>query len=173
MDGTLYVGGAYASIGGQPRICLAAVDTSSGLATGWDPGLDGYVWSLATDGNTLFTGGGFTRAGGFPSTGLAAFSRSEPPGPATGPVPFALAQSIPNPARSSAIIRFALSEAAPVTLAVYDLQGRRVATVLDHVPTDAGRHELVVQTGRWKPGVYLYRIEAGGRSANRKLVVVE
>lgn len=173
MDGTLYVGGAFASIGGQPRICLAAVDTSTGLATGWDPGLDGYVWSLATDGTTLYTGGGFTRAGGLPATGLAAFSRSAPPGPAPAPVPFALAQSTPNPARSNAIIRFALSEAAPVTLAVYDLHGRRMVTVLDRARMDAGRHEVPLQTGWWKPGVYLYRIEAGTRSATRKMVVVE
>jgi hypothetical protein len=172
-DSVLYVGGSFASIGGQARICLAAVDTSTGLATHWDPGLDGLVWSLASCGKTVYAGGGFTRAGGFPSTGLAAFSRSEPPGPAPEPVPFALAQSIPNPARSSAIIRFALSEAAPVTLTVYDLQGRRVATVLDHAPTSVGRHEVLLQTGEWRPGVYLYRIEARSRSATRKLVVIE
>lgn len=172
-DSVLCVGGSFASIGGQPRICLAAVDTATGLATDWDPGLDGLVWSLASDENTVYVGGGFTRAGGLPSTGLAAFSLSEPPQPAPGPVSFALAQSIPNPARTGAIIRFALSEAASVTLSVHDLQGRRVATPLSHARMDAGPHEVPLQTGGWKPGVYLYRLEAGARSATRKMVVVE
>jgi len=171
VDGTLYVGGVFGSIGGQPRICLAAVDTSTGLATDWDPGTDGYVWSLAADGSTIYAGGGFTRAGGLPAVGLAAFSIPEEPVPM--PVPFALLQSIPNPARSSAIIRFALPGAAPVTLSVYDLQGRRVATLLDHVFLAAGPHDVPVQSGRWKPGVYLYRLKAGGRSATRKMVVLE
>jgi len=171
VGGTLYVGGVFGSIGGQPRICLASVDTTTGLATGWDPGTDGIVWSLATEGNAIFAGGGFTRAGGLPSAGLVAFSLPEEPAPA--PVPFALAQSIPNPARSSAIIRFALPEAVPVTLSVYDLQGRRVAMPLDHEVQQPGRHDVPVQADLWRPGVYFYRLEAGGRSATRKMLVVK
>ena len=169
-DSFLYVGGSFASIGGQPRICLAALDTSTGLATEWDPGLDGLVWSLAADGNTVYVGGGFTRAGGLPAVGLAAFSIPiEPP-----PVPpaFALAQCIPNPVQSGAVIRFSLPEPATVTLAVYDLQGRRIATLLDHAFREAGRHDVSVPSERWRPGVYLYRLEGGGRSATRKMAVI-
>jgi len=170
-DSVLYVGGSFASIGGQPRICLAAVDTATGLATDWDPGMDGLIWALATDGSTVYAGGGFTRAGGLPAAGLAAFALPGDPGPA--PAPFALAQSFPNPAHSSAIIRYALPVAAPVTLSVYDLQGCRVATLLDHLFQEAGRHDVPVQADRWKPGIYLYRFEAGGRSATRKMVVIK
>ncbi len=170
-DSALYVGGSFGSIGGQPRICLAAVDTATGLATDWDPGTDGLVWSLAAEGTTIYAGGGFTRAGGLPAAGLAAFTFRDNLAPA--PVPFSLAQSIPNPAHSSAIIRFALPVAAAVTVSVYDIQGRRVATLLDHVLKEAGRHDVPLQTDRWKAGVYLYRLEAGGRSATRKMVVVE
>jgi hypothetical protein len=170
-DSVLYVGGSFASIGGQPRICLAAVDASTGLARSWDPGLDGLVWSLATDGSTVFAGGGFTRAGGLPAVGLAGLSFPKDPEPV--PVSFALTQTIPNPATSSAIIRYALPVAVPVTLSVYDLQGRRVASLLDHVFQGAGRHDVPVQADHWKPGVYLCRLEAGGRSAARKMVIVK
>ena len=166
----LYVGGDFSSIGGQPRICLAAVDTSSGLATDWDPGADGLVWSLAAEGNTLYVGGGFTRAGGLPAAGLAAFTL--PQGPVPAPKSFALAQCAPNPARSNATIQFVLPAAAPVTLSVYDLQGRRIATLLDHALQEAGSHDVPVRTDAWKPGVYLYRLDAGGWSAARKMVVV-
>ena len=171
VDSVLYVGGSFASIGGQPRICLAAVDTATGLATEWNPGLDGLTWSLAAYGNNVYAGGGFTRAGGLPSAGLAAFSIPDRPVPTS--VSFALAQSIPNPARSSAIIRFSLPQAAPVTLSVFDVQGRRVASLLNHALQAAGRHDVPVQSDGWKPGVYLYRLEAGGRSATRKMVVLE
>ena len=170
MGETLCVGGAFASIGGQSRICLAAVDTSTGLATEWDPRLDGLVWSLAVVGNTIYAGGGFTRAGGLPSAGLAAFSSSEDPWSA--PISFSLAQNIPNPTSSSAIIRFALPQGTVVSLSVYDLHGRRVANLLNAVFQGAGRHEVPVATSDWKPGVYLYRLDAGGQSATRKMVVL-
>ena len=171
LDGTLCVGGVFGSMGGQPRICLAAVDTSTGLATDWDPDTDGYVWSLAAAGNSIYAGGGFTRAGGLPTVGLVAFSI--PVERAPTPVAFALGQSIPNPTLSNATIRFELPKAASVTLAVYDLQGRRVATLLDHAPKEAGRHDVPVATASWSPGVYLYRIDSGSQSVFRKMVVMK
>ncbi len=171
LDSALIVGGRFGTIGGQSRICLAAVDTATGLATDWDPGLDGLVWTLAAEGSTLHVGGGFTRAGGLPAVGLAAFSAPGELAPA--PLAFALSQSIPNPARSNAIIRFSLPQAAAVTLSIYDLQGRRVATLLNHAFQEAGRHDVPVHADRWRPGVYLYRLEAGGRTATRKMVVLE
>jgi len=171
VDGaTLYAGGDFSAIGGQPRICLAAVDTASGLADAWDPSGDGLVWSLARENGTLYVGGGFGRLGGLPSVGLAAFILPQTPQPA--PTSFSLAQSMPNPTPSVAIIRYALPTAASVSLSVYDLQGRMIAQLLRHTSQDAGPHEIIVQTDAWKPGVYLYRLEAGGRASTRKMVVV-
>jgi hypothetical protein len=169
-DSTLYVGGAFAAIGGQPRICLAAVDTATGLATNWDPGLDGYVWSLAAEGSAVYVGGGFRRAGGLPASGLASFA--VPPFPPRPPTSLELSQCAPNPVSTSAVIRFGLPSAAAVSLAIYDVQGRRIATPFNHALLDAGQHSVQVHTEGWKPGVYLYRLEAGGRAAARKLLVV-
>jgi hypothetical protein len=167
----VYVGGDFYNIGGQVRPCLAALDDSLGAATDWTPRANFTVLSLTRSGNTLYAGGVFGSMGLLPTAGLAAISLPQDPTPAA--VPFALAQSIPNPARSSAIIRFGLPAAAQVTLSVYDVQGRRVATLLDHAFRDAGRHDVPVPSDRWRPGVYLYRLEAGGRSATRKMVVLE
>jgi hypothetical protein len=86
---------------------------------------------------------------------------------------FALSQSIPNPSAGQALIRYTLPAAARVTLAAYDVQGRRVATWLDHEPQSAGTHEVAVRASAWRPGMYLYRLEAGGRSATRKMIVVK
>jgi hypothetical protein len=170
IDSTLYVGGSFGTMGGQPRICLAAVDTATALATAWDPGLDGLVWSLKADGKELFVGGGFTRAGGLPATGLAAFSISDTPRPR--PLSFALT-TLPNPAQTDALIRFTLPQAADVRLSIFDLQGRCVARLIEGALREAGRHDVRLQTGLLKAGMYLCRLDAGGRSATRKMVVVK
>jgi hypothetical protein len=85
----------------------------------------------------------------------------------------ALAQSAPNPVRDDAVIRYSLPGSQNVSLTVFDLQGRLVARLLDGVLQPAGPHEVSVQAGRWRPGVYLYRLEAGGASATRKMVVFQ
>jgi len=170
-DSQLVVGGNFGGMGGQSRICLAAVDTATALATSWDPDLDGYVWSLLQAGSTLYVGGGFSRAGGLPADGLAGFAVPSPqPRP---PSVLGLAQCVPNPVRSVAEIRFDLPSAAPVTLAVYDLQGRRVATPLNRQALNAGAHATRIQIGKLPAGVYLYRLEADGRTATRKMVVLQ
>jgi hypothetical protein len=167
---TVYAGGFFRTIGGQARTAIAAINATTGEVGDWNPGRDGIVWSLKPDGSTLYAGGLFSGMSDLPSSNLAAISIPGPP--VERPLPFALAQSIPNPARADAVIRFALPAAASVTLSVYDVQGRRVAALLDHEPQSAGRHDVPVRTGAWRPGVYLYRLEAGGRSATRKMLVV-
>ncbi len=170
LDSLIYVGGSFETMNGQPRICLAAVDTATSLVTSWDPGLDGRVWALATGGNTLYVGGGFARAGGLPAANLAAFTM--PTRPQLPPSTLRLAQCFPNPVRATAQIRFDLPAAGIVTLSVYDLQGRRVATPLNRSVLPAGDHRVEVSTQAWRPGMYLCRLEEAGRVASRKIVVV-
>jgi hypothetical protein len=88
----------------------------------------------------------------------------------TQPVAFALYQSRPNPARGESVIAFELPEATDVTLAVYDLSGRKVATLADGL-LPAGEHERAVSG--LAPGVYIYRLDAGGFVAVKKMVVIE
>jgi type IX secretion system substrate protein len=167
----IFVGGDFAGLGGAQRTGLAAVDDSVGNATGWDPAADEIVWSLCTSGPTLFVGGKFRTIGGLPAASLAEVTF--PPPAAPPPPALTLAQNAPNPARTTAIIHFALPAPAPVTLEVYDVQGRRVATLLDHQLHTAGGHDFLVRADHWEPGVYFYRVEAAGRSATRKMVVLQ
>jgi hypothetical protein len=86
--------------------------------------------------------------------------------------PFALEQNYPNPARDYTTVKFSLPVAGEATLAVYDLAGRRVAanpTAFCH----EGENEIAVDVSSFAPGVYTYRLEAGGAAAARKLVVVK
>lgn len=78
--------------------------------------------------------------------------------------PFALFQNFPNPFNSSATIGFSLPDAGYVRLAVYDVSGRLVRTLVEgHVK--AGVHEVawdgVDSAGRKvATGVYVYRLAA-------------
>lgn len=78
----------------------------------------------------------------------------------------------PNPFTRSTSIAFTLAHGGPVTLAVYDMQGRAVATLLDGT-LDAGTHAAVWNASHAPCGVYWCRLVADGVVLSRKLVRVE
>jgi hypothetical protein len=93
-----------------------------------------------------------------------------------GPTAFALEQNEPNPFGEGTRIRFALPRPSFVTLDVFDLHGRRVATLTKR-EWQAGVHTVDWngrngQGRRVRPGIYLYRMEAEAFRATRKLVVL-
>ncbi len=82
----------------------------------------------------------------------------------------------PNPFNPRTTVRFDLPREGRVELAIYDLQGRRVRTLLAG-PAAAGAHEVVWgddDAGRGLPsGLYLARLRGpDGTSAERKLTLV-
>ena len=86
-----------------------------------------------------------------------------------------IVQILPNPFRSSATIAYDLLEPAQARVAVFDVQGRRVATLADE-PQEVGRHEVVWDgrdaRGSDAPaGVYWVRLDAGRTNASRLLRV--
>ncbi len=79
--------------------------------------------------------------------------------------------SYPNPTRRQATIEYTLPEAGDVTLQVYDVLGRQVATLAEG-RKQAGRHTARLETGRLPSGVYFGRLEAGGETRTQKITVV-
>ncbi|MCS4116056.1 hypothetical protein GGP49_003006 [Salinibacter ruber] len=79
--------------------------------------------------------------------------------------------SYPNPAGRRATVEYALPEARKVTLEVYDVLGRRVATLADG-KKQAGRHEVSLEASDLPSGVYFGRLEAGGQTRTQKITVV-
>ncbi len=98
------------------------------------------------------------------------------PGPAL-PAAYGLSPSYPNPFNPSTTISFSLPEAQRVKLAIYSIDGRKVATLLD-ATRGPGRYE-VVWTGRddrgraVATGTYFYRMDAGPYSKVRKMSLVK
>ncbi len=87
------------------------------------------------------------------------------------PTVFALAAPAPNPTASSATVSFDVPAATDVSVAVYDLLGRRVA-VLAEGAVAAGRHTARLEAGTLAPGVYVVRMTAGSFAATQRVTVV-
>ncbi len=97
------------------------------------------------------------------------------------PNSFALGAPWPNPSAGGVTVPFELPEPARVTLRVYDVLGREVATLLDR-DLPAGRHEAVWDagsaagaagsSGHVPGGAYIVRLEAGSFTKSRVVTVL-
>jgi len=89
--------------------------------------------------------------------------------------PFALHPCSPNPGRPGTEIVFDLPRECEVSLAVYDVTGRRVITLHEGVRA-AGRHAVTWrgsgENGEPVPsGMYFYRLDAGAFSRTRQVLI--
>ncbi len=98
----------------------------------------------------------------------------------TLPTGYSLSQNYPNPFNPSTTINYQLPTISHVTLKVFDILGREVATLVDEVQ-EAGYHNVQWSAdnlpagrhgGHLSSGVYLYRLQAGSYSETKKLVVL-
>ncbi len=85
---------------------------------------------------------------------------------------FRLDQNFPNPFNPATAIGYHLSTVSHVTLKVYDVLGRVVANLVNHVQR-AGRYEVRFDGSNLPSGVYFYRLEAGNYTATKKLMLVK
>ena len=93
------------------------------------------------------------------------------------PAEFALAQNFPNPFNASTTIAFQLAFASQVELAVYNISGQRVRTLISG-SLPAGHHRLQWdgRNDRGEPaasGAYLYQLSAGDFVATRQLMLLK
>ena len=100
-----------------------------------------------------------------------------PPGPTSAereelPAEVALLGNYPNPFNPETTIRYALPRAGMVRLAVYDLLGREVATLVDELQP-AGRHAARFHADDLQSGVYAYRLHTGDKEVVRTMVLVK
>jgi photosystem II stability/assembly factor-like uncharacterized protein len=84
---------------------------------------------------------------------------------------FSLEQCFPNPFNPSTTIRFNLPKETYVKLEVFNLLGERVATLVNEV-RHTGSYSEKFDGTKLPSGVYLYRLQAGGYSATKKLVLL-
>ena len=93
------------------------------------------------------------------------------------PTDYALQQNFPNPFNPVTTIRYALPQNDWVNVSIFDLEGRRIKTLVNGAQK-AGYHSVQWkgQTEAGKPaasGMYLYRLEAGDRILTRKMLLLK
>ena len=93
------------------------------------------------------------------------------------PADFSLSEAFPNPFNSVTKISYGLPEASRMSIRIYDISGRMIATLVEgDIP--AGNHAVTWDAGSVATGVYLVQMEAsrtgssGGFSAVRKLTLL-
>ncbi len=78
----------------------------------------------------------------------------------------------PNPASDQASVRFTLRNPATVSVELFDLQGRRVASPLAAQPKAAGEQTVRFSTATLASGLYQYRVAVNGAVVSGKLSIV-
>jgi len=91
-------------------------------------------------------------------------------GPVIGnPVAFDLSRPFPNPFNRSVMIDYSLPTSETVHLSVFDLSGRLISTLVNGV-IPAGYHRVNWSPSNVGAGVYLVKLETGGRTFLQKAI---
>jgi hypothetical protein len=85
---------------------------------------------------------------------------------------YKLAQNYPNPFNPTTKIQYSIMKAGMVTLNVYDILGRKVATLVNENQSE-GTHTVNFDASKLTSGVYFYRIESGSFMNIKKMMLVK
>lgn len=85
---------------------------------------------------------------------------------------FNLAQNYPNPFNPSTKISYALQNPELVTLRVFDVLGREVATLVNQYQS-AGHHTVSFDASTLASGMYFYKLEAGSFQSIKKMMLLK
>jgi len=134
--------------------------------------LDG--WSSATYTVAYLYAGSLSALQAAADAAVARFSGVNAVSPAAATVPeqTSLSQNYPNPFNPSTVVSFQLATASTVRLAVYDILGREVATLVNEQMTP-GQHNVTWNAAGMASGVYFYRLTAGSFSQAKQMVLMK
>jgi hypothetical protein len=90
----------------------------------------------------------------------------------TTPSTFVLSQNYPNPFNPTTKISYAVPTATKVRLEVFDVLGRKVATLVDETK-QAGEYSVEFDASRLVSGVYMYRMTTPKTTITNKMVLIK
>jgi hypothetical protein len=88
------------------------------------------------------------------------------------PESFSLQQNYPNPFNPSTKITFTLVAPGMTTLAIYNLLGEKVATLINREMT-TGKYSIDFNASNLSSGVYFYRLESGNNVSTMKMMLLK
>jgi PKD repeat protein len=88
------------------------------------------------------------------------------------PTDFSLEQNHPNPFNPTTVLSFKLPVASHATLTIYNVTGRRVATLVDGT-FGPGTHYAEWDAANFASGVYFYRLQAEGYVETKKMLLLK
>ncbi|UCE24558.1 MAG: T9SS type A sorting domain-containing protein, partial [Candidatus Zixiibacteriota bacterium] len=88
------------------------------------------------------------------------------------PDAYSIGEAYPNPFNPTTNISYSLPLYSNVNLAVYDVSGRLVTTLVDGY-RDAGVHDVTFDASGLSSGIYVYRLTAGDFTASGKMVLMK
>ena len=87
------------------------------------------------------------------------------------PKEFRLMQNYPNPFNPTTSIKYQVASIEKVTLKVYDILGREIATLLNEIK-HPGSYEIEFDASNLPSGIYFYRLTSDNFSKTRKMVLL-
>jgi hypothetical protein len=88
------------------------------------------------------------------------------------PSTYLLQQNYPNPFNPNTTISFSIPTSEFVTLKVYDVLGREIATLVNE-NLSAGSYSYNFDAKNLTSGVYLYKLQAGKYSETKKMILTK
>jgi len=88
------------------------------------------------------------------------------------PKHYSLSQNYPNPFNPTTIIQYDVPIRSQAVLAVYDVLGRKVATLVDGEKLP-GHYQITFDASSLSSGVYFYRLDAGTYHDTKKLLLLK
>jgi uncharacterized protein (DUF1501 family) len=85
---------------------------------------------------------------------------------------FTISQNYPNPFSASTTIAYSVETSGPVRLEVFDINGRRVKTLVDRQQS-SGAYEVQMDGDRLPSGIYHYRLSTNGGTNTRQMTLVK
>ncbi|MDQ3022710.1 MAG: SBBP repeat-containing protein [Bacteroidota bacterium] len=166
------------------RVDYATIKYNAGGVQQWIQSYNGpgnnldVAFSIALDGSgNVFVTGGSQSSNTIGSEDIATIKyihTNVGVNPVSSEVPdnFSLSQNYPNPFNPSTKIKFQIKESGIVTLSVFDMLGKEVATIVNE-KLKAGSYEETFDGTGLTSGVYFYKLQTDGFIETKRMTLVK
>jgi len=89
------------------------------------------------------------------------------------PTNFTVSQNYPNPFNPSTTIEFAVTERAPITLAIYSITGELITKLINGAEFNTGNYKVSFDASRLASGTYIYSINNGVSTISKKMTLLK